>query len=240
MRCAVLVCLAGLLWVQCFAASTVDAANYEEFWLWSGVRPQAVLSRAHCVYVLQGQIEVKRGDESQVRFIAQGVAVPHNQPVEVWLAYRVQTLHWNPREYAVLLAQLRRWRQAGNKVVGVQIDFDAHTLHLREYVAFLEGLRRQLPSEYRLGITGLMDWGSRADPDEVNSLRGVVDEVVVQTYQGRHTIENYSAYLPRISRLRLPFKIGLIQGGEWEAPAYVAASRWFRGYVVFLQNPHSQ
>jgi hypothetical protein len=114
MRCAVLVCLAGLLWVQCFAASTVDAANYEEFWLWSGVRPQAVLSRAHCVYVLQGQIEVKRGDESQVRFIAQGVAVPHNQPVEVWLAYRVQTLHWNPREYAVLLAQLRTLCTCGN------------------------------------------------------------------------------------------------------------------------------
>jgi len=71
----------------------------------------------------------------------------------------------------------------------------------------------------------------------VNQLRGIVDEVVVQTYQGRHTIENYSAYLPRVAQLTLPFKIGLIQGGNWDAPGYIATSSWFRGYVVFLQNP---
>jgi len=71
----------------------------------------------------------------------------------------------------------------------------------------------------------------------VNQLRGIVDEVVVQTYQGRHTIENYSAYLPRVAQLTLPFKIGLIQGGNWEPPGYIATSSWFRGYVVFLQNP---
>lgn len=240
MRRAVLMCLGALLWSRCVAASRVDAAQYDEFWLWSGVQPQAVLSRARCVYVLQGQIEARRGDESQMRFIAQGVAVPHDQPVEVWLTYRVHTLRWTPLEYAILLAQLRRWRLAGNNVIGVQIDFDAHTLHLEEYVTFLGGLRRQLPPEYRLGITGLMDWSSRVDPDEVSQLRGIVDEVVIQTYQGRHTIDDYAAYLPRISRLNLPFKIGLIQGGEWDAPAYIAASPWFRGYVVFLQNPRNR
>ena len=236
MKRVVLICLGVLLGARAMAAGTVDASKYDAFWLWSGVAPQPVLKQARCVYVLQGQIEAKRGDESQVRFIAQGVAVPHHQPVEVWLAYRVHTLHWTPREYEILLAQLHRWRQAGNKVIGVQIDFDARTLHLQEYVEFLKELRRQLPSDYRLGITGLLDWSSRADPNEVNQLRGIVDEVVVQTYQGRHTIENYSVYLPRVSQLRLPFKIGLIQGGNWDAPGYIATSPWFRGYVVFLQN----
>ncbi len=233
----VLICLGALFFARGVAAGTVDASKYDAFWLWSGVKPQAVLTQARSVYVLQGQIEARHGDESQVRFIAQGVTVPQGLPVEVWLAYRVHTLHWTPREYAILLAQLRRWQQAGNHVVGVQIDFDAHTLHLEEYLEFLEGLRRQLPSEYRLGITGLMDWSSRIDSDEVNRLRGIVDEVVVQTYQGRHTIENYSDYLPRVSQLKLPFKIGLLQGGNWDAPSYLAASPWFRGYVVFLKNP---
>ena len=233
----VLICLGVLFSTRSFATGTVDASKYDAFWLWSGVKPQSVLKQARCVYILQGQIEAKRGDESQVRFIAQGVAVPQRQPVEVWLAYRVHTLHWTPREYAILLAQLHRWREAGNKVVGVQIDFDAHTLHLQEYVEFLAQLRQRLPSDYRLGITGLMDWSSRADPGQVNQLRGIVDEVVIQTYQGRQTIENYSAYLPRVSQLRLPFKIGLIQGGNWDAPSYIAESPWFRGYVVFLQNP---
>jgi len=239
MKRVVLTCLGLLLCAPAVAAGTVDASKYDAFWLWSGVAPQPVLNQARCVYVLQGQIAANRSDESQVRFIAQGVAVPRDRPVEVWLAYRVHTLHWTPREYSILLAQLHRWREAGNNVVGVQIDFDAHTLHLQEYVEFLEGLRRQLPSEYRLGITGLLDWSSHADPSEVSQLRGIVDEVVVQTYQGRHTIENYSAYLPRLSRLSLPFKIGLIQGGNWDAPAYIAASPWFRGYVVFLQNPRA-
>jgi len=233
----VLICLGVLLSVRAIAASTVDASKYDEFWLWSGVTPQPVLKQARSVYVLQGQIEARHGDESQVRFIAQGGAVPHGLPVEVWLAYRVHTLHWTPREYAILLAQLRRWQQAGNRVVGVQIDFDARTLHLQEYFEFLEQLRERVPSQYRLGITGLLDWSSHIDSDQVNKLRGIVDEVVVQTYQGRHTIENYSAYLPRVSQLSLPFKIGLIQGGNWDAPSYIAESPWFRGYVVFLQNP---
>ncbi|MGA1984105.1 MAG: DUF3142 domain-containing protein [Acidobacteriaceae bacterium] len=234
---SVLICLCLLSCARETVAGTVDASKYDAFWLWSGVRPQPVLDHARCVYVLQGQIEAKRGDDSQVRFIAQGVTVPQRQPVQVWLAYRVHTLHWTPREYAILLAQLHRWQQAGNKVVGVQIDFDAHTLHLQEYVEFLRQLRQHLPSDYRLGITGLLDWSSRADPSQVNQLRGVVDEVVVQTYQGRHTIENYSAYLPRVSQLNMPFRIGLIQGGNWDAPGYISESPWFRGYVVFLQNP---
>jgi hypothetical protein len=213
-------------------AGTVDASRYDSFWLWSGVKPQPVLKQARTVYILQGQIEAKHGDDSQVRFIAQGGAVPNALSVDIWLAYRVHTLHWTPREYSILLAQLLRWHQAGNKVVGVQIDFDAHTLHLQEYLEFLQKLRRQLPPGYHLGITGLLDWSSRIDSDQVNLLRGTVDEVVVQTYQGRHTIEDYAAYLPRVSQLALPFKIGLLQGGNWDAP-----SSQFRGYVVFLQNP---
>lgn len=110
MKRFVLACLGVFLYSAGIAARTVDASNYDAFWLWGGVKPQPVLEQAHCLYVLQGQIEAKHGDESQVRFIAQGGAVPHRQPVEVWLAYRVHTLHWTPREYAILLAQIHRWQ----------------------------------------------------------------------------------------------------------------------------------
>jgi len=65
----------------------------------------------------------------------------------------------------------------------------------------------------------------------------VVDEVVIQTYQGRQSIDNYAAYMPQISRLQLPFKMGLAQYSEWQAPPQLEQSPWFRGYVVFLQNP---
>jgi hypothetical protein len=236
MRRFVLGCFSAMLLAHPLAAGTVDASKYDAFWLWSGVAPQPVLARARTVYVLQGQIEAQRGDESRVHFTAQRGAIPNLLTTEIWLAYRAHTLHWAPRDYEILLAQLERWRHAGNRVVGVQIDFDAHTLHLQEYLEFLKQLRLRLPPDYRLGITGLMDWSSRVDPDEVNQLRGIVDEIVVQTYQGRHTIENYAAYLPRVSRLNIPFKLGLIQGGDWNAPDYLVKSPWFRGYVVFLQN----
>ncbi len=59
---------------------------------------------------------------------------------------------------------------------------------------------------------------------------------MIQTYQGRRTIPEYAAYLSRIGRLALLFRIGLVQGGDWEAPAYLAKNSWFRGYVVFLTN----
>ena len=237
MRRIVLVCCGLLCGLRCMAAGTVDATHYDAFWLWSGVAPQPVLAQARSVYVLQGQIEAQRDDAATTRMLAQGVAVSQLRRAEVWLVYRAHTLHWTPRIESIVLAQLRRWRQAGNHVVGVQIDFDAHTLHLQEYVDFLRQLRQWLPPENRLSITGLLDWSSRADPAQVNQLRGSVDEVVVQTYQGLHTIANYEAYLPRVSRLQLPFKIGLLQGGSWEAPAYLTDNPWFRGYVVFLRNP---
>ena len=64
----------------------------------------------------------------------------------------------------------------------------------------------------------------------------MVDEVVLQTYQGRRTIPGYEAYLAGLGRMRAPFKIGLVEGGDWTAPPGLAANPWFRGYVVFLKN----
>ena len=156
MKRVVLTWLSALLAVGGVAADTVDVSKYDAFWLWACERRRFKTPR---VVFMSYRGRSKQSAAMSRRCVCnQGVAVPHDQPVEVWLAYRVHTLHWTRREYAILLAQLQRWRQAGNKVVGVQIDFDARTLHLEEYVEFLEGLRRQLPSDCRLGITGLLDW----------------------------------------------------------------------------------
>ena len=228
----------GLLLLASPAFGAVDARDYDAFWLWSGVTPQPVLKHAKTLYILQGQINsTRRAPERGVQFIAQGISVPRITQGEVWVVYRAHTLHWPERVYTQLLGQVQRWRAAGNPVVGIQVDFDARTQYLHEYADFLRDLRQRLPAELRLSITGLMDWSSNADPAAIAQLKGVVDEVVVQTYQGRHSIPDYAAYLPRMNRLGLPFKVGLIQGGVWEAPGYLQGNEWFRGYVVFLQNP---
>ena len=36
--------------------------------------------------------------------------------------------------------------------------------------------------------------------------------------------------------MKVPFRIGLLQGGEWQAPASLTRNPLFRGYVVFLHN----
>jgi len=219
-------------------AATVNAADYDAFWLWGGVSAQPVLREARTLYVLQGQVGAPRGAPDQpARLHAQGIAIPRLKQGEVWVVYRAHSLRWSADSYTTLLAQLKRWRGAGNPVVGVQIDFDARTRYLAEYADFLRDFRRRLPADYRLSITGLLDWSSNAEPAAIDQLKGVVDEVVVQTYQGRRTIPDYERYLPRVARLQLPFRIGLAQYGEWRAPDYLAHSPWFRGYVVFLQNP---
>lgn len=218
------------------AWAAVDAGEHDAFWLWSGVATQPVLDRAQTLYVLQGQISATRRDRQTPVLIAQGMSVTRLPQREVWIVYRAHTLRWPEPVYKQLLGQVQRWRDTGTAVAGVQMDFDARTRHLQDYVVFLKDLRQRLPSDFKLSITGLMDWSSNADSQAISELKGVVDEVVVQTYQGRHSIPDYAAYLPRISRMGLPFKIGLVQGGDWQPPGYLQDSPWFRGYVVFLLN----
>ncbi|HVY98917.1 MAG TPA: DUF3142 domain-containing protein [Dongiaceae bacterium] len=229
--------LAILLALPCSAAaSTTNVEDYDAFWLWAGVKPQSVLAQARSLYLLQG--EVTLGDPP--RLIAQRAALPRIDHAEVWMVVRVQTLAWPDAVYAQVLAALERWRGSGNHVVGVQIDFDAATRHLQDYAAFLGDLRRRLPAGTRLGVTGLLDWSAHGDPAGLDALAGVVDEVVLQIYQGRRVIPGYEAYLENLDRLRLPFRIGLLQGGDWSPPPTLETHPWFRGYVVFLLNDSSR
>lgn len=206
---------------------------YDAVWLWAGVKAQPALATAKHLYLLQGQVEAT----DPVRYAAQRSAVPRLGNREVWMVVRVETLAWSPAIYDQLLAALTRWRAAGNRVAGVQIDFDARTRHLEDYAAFLRGLRARLPGDCRLGITGLLDWSANGDPKGLDALAGVVDEAVLQIYQGRHVIPGYQRYLTKLDRLKLPFRIGLLQGGEWQPPVGLEANPYFRGYVTFLVNP---
>lgn len=231
------VLLLALLQPWPVSAGTVQAADYSSFWIWGGVKPQPILSRAQSLYILQGQvIEKKQQNVTKAMLVTQGITVPHLRKGKVWLVYRADTLHWTPEIVQALISRLKHWQLSGNPVVGLQIDFDAKTRYLQEYAVFLKKLRSQLPSCYQLSITGLLDWSSNADIEAINQLKLVVDEVIIQTYQGRKTIINYNAYLPSLKRLALPFKIGLIQNGEWQEPEDLESNPWFQGYVIFLQN----
>jgi hypothetical protein len=198
--------------------------------LWPGVGERSELAGAQTLYLLDGAILEREG----VRYRAQRGAPPRVRDKDIWLVLRTDTLDWPPEAYALVLRHLAQWRAASPRVVGVQIDFDARTAHLDRYAEFLRGLRRRLPPDARLSVTGLMDWSANADPKALASLAGIVDDVAIQTYQGRTTIPGYERYLQRLDRFPIPFRIGVVEGGAWHEPAELSANPNFRGYVVFL------
>ena len=213
------------------AEERVNPADYRAFFLWSGVRPPDYLANAETVYLLWGEL---RADDPS-RIVALRREVPRSPGPEIWLVVRAERLDWGEGAYRQLLAEATRWGR-DNRLAGVQVDFDASTLRLGDYANFLRGLRRRLPGDLRLSATGLMDWSSGGATSDLAGLEGVLDELVVQTYQGRATIPGYQRYLPSLERLEMPYRIGLVEGGEWKAPQSLAADPEFKGYVVFLKD----
>lgn len=238
MRRAAAALLAGLMLTGCHRApppppTGVDPAAFDQFFLWAGVPPPRAVAGANVLYILGG--EIRRG--GSVRLVDRRAGVPHVKSSAVWLTVRTERLDWDAGTWRAITAMLARWRGAGNRLEGLQIDFDAATAGLGGYRAFLDEARRRLPPGERLSITGLLDWSANGDPAALAALAGVVDEVVIQTYQARRTIPGYAAYFRHIDTLPIPHKIALVEGGEWTAPAALANDRRFEGYVVFLLRP---
>jgi hypothetical protein len=229
----------GNIFLFCILASCapdqgrVNAADHDAFWLWAGVKPQPVLAQAKTIYILAA--EIKGG--AAASYVPMRAAAPKVDHAKVWIVYRIESLDWSPDVLPRIRRDIEGWRAAGNDIAGIQIDFDAATRGLADYAAFLKALRKELPQGIQLSVTGLLDWSSGGDAPALNALAGTVDEVVLQSYQGRHTIPGYGAYMARLDAVKLPFKIGLVQGGEWTPPANLAQNPNFRGYVVFLLNP---
>jgi hypothetical protein len=217
------------------AKAIVRAAEYDSYWLWAGVRARSELDKAKTIYLLQGEIGADRAGDP-VRLKAQGGAAPGPHAPALWLAYRVRSLDWGPEIAAAIAHRLALWRAEPGRVIGVQMDFDASTRGLKNYVAFLRGLRQALPADCALSVTGLMDWASQASPEDLGALSGSVDEVIFQTYRGRETVADIDPYLARLDRVRIPFRLGLAEGAAWSPPASLALNPHFQGYVVFLRN----
>jgi Protein of unknown function (DUF3142) len=231
-----LVACCALVFAQSSAkAEPVRAEAYRAFWLWAGVQPQPVLNHADEVYILAGEVI----GENPPRIISQRSATPKIERARVWIVYRAQTMVWDKGVMREIIRQMQVWKANGNSLLGLQIDFDAGTKNLDNYAEFLKSVRGTLPSEYALSITGLLDWSANGDPAGLDALTGIVDEVVLQIYQGRKVIPGYARYLQNLDQLKVPFRIGLLQGGDWTEPDHLKANPQFHGYVVFLLNHKS-
>lgn len=208
----------------------VDPRDHDAFFLWAGVSAPEVLARARTIYLLAGEVR-HRDNGSLVPLRPHPPRIRH---AEIWMVVRLERLDWQEGVYRRVLADLAKWEAAGNRVAGLQLDFDAKTRGLADYAAFLRDMRHRLPARYRLSVTGLMDWSAGGDPAALAALGGVVDEVVIQTYQGRETIPGYERYLAGLKRLPMPYRVALVERGKWREPPSLRDDPEFRGYVVFL------
>lgn len=217
-----------------FCADRVAAEDHREFWLWGGVKSRPYFDRAETIYLLQGEVATGPGGVTQVE--ARSVASPGPHRAPLFLVWRTRTLDFSPGVFEVIRARLAAWKRERGVVRGVQIDFDAATKRLGDYAAFLRKVRQELPVGTELSVTGLMDWASQGALDDLGKLAGVTDEIVFQTYRGRSTARNVEAYVARLARLAIPFKLGLVEHGEWSPPPGLRGNPNFLGYVVFLLN----
>lgn len=211
------------------SADRVAADVYRAFYLWPGVEPLPEMTGADAVYLLWG--EVRHGGADGATVLRRGA--PRGRAKELWLVVRADRIDWSEATYRQLIDAAQMWNVAGN-LTGVQVDFDSSTGQLAGYAEFLAGLRGKLPKEFKLSATGLMDWPANASEADLAALAGSLDEIVVQTYQGRDTVPGYARYLAALDRLPLPYRVAIVEGGEWKAQPRLTRDPRFRGYVVFL------
>ena len=175
-------------------------------------------------------------EENKSKIVPLKASVPTINHAKVWLTVRVERIDWEKQVLNYLLKELTLWDKKNSDLVGLQIDFDANTYGLDKYFSFLKNLRNTVPEKYKLSITGVMDWIVLGDREGFKKLNGVVDEIIIQTYQGTKTIHNYRDYLSKLNYFPLPYKIGLVQNGLFDEDIIDKRDPNFKGYVVFLVN----
>lgn len=235
----------------------INPKDYEQFWLWTPPKDDSKLSQAHTLYLLQGEIsphkvpyyrfntdtgetENEGVTENRVQaalatLIPQGLGVRSLSDKKIWLVYRATSQEWSDEVMVQVIERLEKWQRAGNQVMGIQIDYDAPTYRLDKYAQLLKSIRKNLPEQYQLSVTGLLDWSNQADDPQFVQLSDAIDELVIQTYQGTTTLPNYAQYLRKLENLPFDFKVGIIEGGQWQGAAFLEDNPHFKGYVVFVR-----
>jgi hypothetical protein len=144
-RSAIAGAAAGLLLAGCGcqAEERVDPRAYQAFFLWPGISAPPWLRAATEVYLLAG--EVRHGSNARFHVLR---ATPEVLGPRLWLVVRVERLDWAETITRDVFHTLAVWETAGNRLEGLQIDFDAATRGLAYYAAFLSDLRQRLPRRW--------------------------------------------------------------------------------------------
>jgi hypothetical protein len=207
-----------------------------DYWAWHPrVNLTRVLGDADRLYLLEGELLIRNG---KTHFERRGFPPISIASHPIVLVYRCEVMTWTAELERQIEGDVQAFEAKGGEIWGIQLDFDAATKQLDRYGDFLRQVRASLPGRLKISITGLMDWASQGKLSDLNGLQGVVDEIVFQVYQGERPVRDYRRYLEQLVRrpLTVPFKLGLVEGGEYEPSVLEAVHSHpaYRGTVMFL------
>lgn len=163
------------------------------FWAWqlrapeqSDVEAAIRQTRASTLFLRAGQIDLKAGRPRRIR----EVTGPMPKNIQLHLVYNATRdflsgfEKLNPDEVAQAVAaayaiDAQRALADGANVTGTQLDFDVPTRLLGEYARLLALMRKRLPAEAGLSITGLPAWMASSS---LNDALSQVDFWIPQCY----------------------------------------------------------
>jgi hypothetical protein len=199
------------------------------FWYWHdyGERVESAGEPIDVVFIHVGRIQ---GPEDRGRQEWGAYSnIPLNLPKSrrYWLVFRyehqrvpdMQAVRSLGDQFAELAAGARR---RGLPIAGVQLDIDSPTNSLPQYAKFLHAVRKELPTGWKLSITGLLDWFRNSTA--IDEVIREADEFVPQFYDvsaqqfglGQATASPIDAarWGPVFNRFRKPFRVGISTFGR--------------------------
>ncbi len=226
----VFVLLSGAMLLESSSGRSIPTS----YWLWPGITAVDVPENAD-MYVFQGTFTT---NGEKTRFARLGL-FPHPLTCRrLTLVYRLDRGFPEIEEIVrVFEDHATRWKRHQVPVDAIQLDFDSPTSQLLEYSQFLCDVRRRLPEQYGLSITGLGDWAMSGDSAALRSISSSADEIVYQLYQGPLPLPDIDRYINRLRSCQLPFKIGLVTGSPEPATiSRLTTNPYFRGIVYFVRR----
>jgi hypothetical protein len=205
------------------------------YWNWAGIEPPKNISSNTDLYIYQGVIRVK-GQKGT--FNRKGLYPFPINASNIYLVYRIEGGLPDPVKLKHLLkANAQDWQKHNVAIKGIQLDFDSPTSKLLQYSKFLNNLRKELPSNYKLSITGLGDWIISGDPKVLTEITQNIDEIIFQLYQGRSVFSNIDLYVNNLVKLNIPFKIGLLDKYPYKKTLVkLKENNNYKGLVLFIQR----
>ncbi len=163
------------------------------FWAWRTNAPSEaeinkafVATKAHVLFLRAGQFDLVNGVLQRIRPVTGQLPTS----VEIHLVYygtRPFLRGWEQLAPSAIAASIAATFRADlvradndhARVIGLQLDFDVPTRLLPRYAQTLEHLRKLLPPNTRLSITGLPTWANSTD---IKSVLAAVDFWIPQCY----------------------------------------------------------